>query len=68
MEQQVEAEELSNSILIEISKSSVSRWHEKLQNRYGWFKSENCKNIIFEVSIVYEYIIYHLCNKFKIEV
>jgi len=48
LEQQVEAEELSNSILIEISKSSVTAWHEKLHNRYGWFKSENCKNIIFE--------------------
>jgi len=48
LEQQVEAEELSNSILIEISKTSVTKWHEKLNNRYGWFKSENCKNIIFE--------------------
>ena len=50
LEQQVEAEELSNSILIEISRSSVSKWQEKLNTRYGWNKTENCKNIIFEVS------------------
>ena len=50
LEQQVEAEELSNSVLLEISKSSVGRWQEKLKSKYGWFKTENCKNIIFEVS------------------
>ena len=46
----MEAEELSNSVLLEISKSSVVRWQEKLKSKYGWFKTENCKNIIFEVS------------------
>ena len=46
----MEAEELSNSVLLEISKSSVVRWQEKLKTKYGWFKTENCKNIIFEVS------------------
>ena len=46
----MEAEELSNSVLLEISKSSVVRWQEKLKSKYGWFKTEKCKNIIFEVS------------------
>ena len=49
LEQQVEAEELSNSVLLEISKSSVVSWREKLKTKYGWFKTDNCKNIIFEV-------------------
>ena len=53
----MEAEELSNSILIEISKSSVTAWHEKLHNRYGWFKSENCKNIIFEVQNIWNNLV-----------
>jgi len=48
LDQQVEAEELSNSVLLEISRSSVVRWQEKLQTKYGWFKTDNCKNIIFE--------------------
>ena len=51
LEQQIEAVELSNSILIEISKTAVPRWQEKLKTRYGWFKSNNCKNIIFDVSV-----------------
>ena len=50
LEQQTEAIELANSILIEISKTSVVKWHEKLKTRYGWFKTDNCKNIIFDVS------------------
>ena len=54
MEQQIEAEELSNSILIEISKTSLPRWQEKLEARYGWHKSENCKSIIFEVEHFFE--------------
>lgn len=53
MEQQTEAIELANSILIEVSKTSVTKWHEKLKTRYGWFKTDNCKNIIFDVSFVY---------------
>jgi len=48
LEQQTEAIELANSILIEISKTSVVKWHEKLKTRYGWFKTDNCKNIIFD--------------------
>ena len=34
LEQQIEAEELSNSILIEISKAAVKKWQEKLNNRF----------------------------------
>ena len=49
LDQQVEAEELSNSVLLEISRSSVVKWQGKLQTKYGWFKTDNCKNIIFEV-------------------
>ena len=49
--QQAELEELSNSILIEISKTAVTNWQEKLKTRYGWFKSDNCKHIIFDVNI-----------------
>ena len=45
----MEAEELSNSVLLEISRSSVVKWQGKLQTKYGWFKADNCKNIIFEV-------------------
>jgi len=48
LEQQTEAIELANSILIEVSKTSVTNWHEKLKKRYGWFKTDNCKNIIFD--------------------
>jgi len=48
LENELEATELANSILIEISKTSVARWHEKLKTRYGWFKSDSCKNIIFD--------------------
>ena len=51
LEQQSEAVELNNSILIEISKTAVVKWQEKLKTRYGWFKTNNCKNIIFDVSI-----------------
>ena len=51
LEQQSEAVELNNSILIEISKTAVVKWHEKLKTRYGWFKTNNCKNIIFDVRI-----------------
>ena len=36
LEQQVEAEELSNSILIEVSKVSVKKWEEKLNKRYSF--------------------------------
>ena len=36
---------------LQISKASVKNWQSKLQTRYGWFKKENCKNIIFDVSI-----------------
>ena len=36
LEQQVEAEELSNSILIEVSKVSVKKWEEKLNKRYNF--------------------------------
>ena len=50
LEQQSEAVELNNSILIEISKTAVVKWQEKLKTRYGWFKTNNCKNIIFDVS------------------
>ena len=66
LEQQAEAIELANSVLIEvstamnnataitflfqISKTSVKNWQSKLQTRYGWFKGDNCKNIIFDVS------------------
>ena len=49
LDEQVEAEELSNSVLLEISRSSVVKWQGKLQTKYGWFKTDNCKNIIFEV-------------------
>ena len=38
-------------LLFQISKASVKNWQSKLQTRYGWFKKENCKNIIFDVSI-----------------
>eukprot|EP00092_Neocalanus_flemingeri_P075995 GFUD01094224.1.p1 GENE.GFUD01094224.1~~GFUD01094224.1.p1 ORF type:complete len:743 (-),score=222.03 GFUD01094224.1:579-2807(-) len=48
LEQQVEAVELAQSILIEVSKTSVQKWHEKLKTRYGWFKTDNCKSIIFD--------------------
>ena len=77
LDEQAEAIELANSVLIEvrlfgfltfsqlqfflflaitisslqISKASVKNWQSKLQTRYGWFKKENCKNIIFDVSI-----------------
>ena len=37
---------------MQISKASVKNWQSKLQTRYGWFKKENCKNIIFDVSIL----------------
>ena len=47
--EQAEAEDLANSILIEISAGAVKSWRERLQTRYGWFKSDNCKNLIFEV-------------------
>ena len=74
LDEQAEAIELANSVLIEvrfftfftflhspaqfailllsfqISKASVKNWQSKLQTRYGWFKKENCKNIIFDVS------------------
>lgn len=50
LEQQSEAVELNNSILIEISKTAVVKWQEKLKTRYGWFKTNNCKSIIFDVS------------------
>ena len=39
-------------LLLQISKASVKNWQSKLQTRYGWFKTENCKNIIFDVSIL----------------
>ena len=26
------------------------KWQEKLRTRYGWFKSDSCKHIIFDVS------------------
>jgi len=48
LDEQAEAIELANSVLIEISKASVKNWQSKLQTRYGWFKKENCKNIIFD--------------------
>jgi len=48
LEHQSDSVELANSILIEISKTSVSKWQEKLKTRYGWFKSSDCKNIIFD--------------------
>jgi len=48
LSEQAEAIELANSILIEVSKGSVLRWQEKLKNKYGWFKTANCKNIIFD--------------------
>ena len=48
--EQAEAEDLANSILIEISAGAVKSWRERLQTRYGWFKSDNCKNLIFEVT------------------
>merc|ERR1712029_821642 len=48
LEQKVEEAELTNSILIEISKTAISKWQEKLKTRYGWFKTDNCKNIIFD--------------------
>ena len=38
--------------LLQISKASVKNWQSKLQTRYGWFKKENCKNIIFDVSFL----------------
>ena len=47
----MEEAELNNSILIEISKTAVPKWQEKLKTRYGWFKTDNCKNIIFDVSL-----------------
>ena len=50
LEQKVEEVELNNSILIEISKTAVPKWQEKLKTRYGWFKSDNCKHLIFDVS------------------
>jgi len=48
LEEQAEAIELANSVLIEISKTSVKEWQSKLQTRYGWSKSDSCKNIIFD--------------------
>ena len=48
LEQQVEAEELSNSILIEISKASVTKWQEKLNNRFDLNFS---KDILFFLQI-----------------
>ena len=48
--QQQQLEELANSILIEISRSAVPKWQEKLRIRYGWFKTDNCNHIIFDVS------------------
>ena len=65
LEQKVEEVELNNSILIEISKTAVSKWQEKLKTRYGWFKSDNCKHLIFDVSHsasenVYVYIVYDI--------
>ena len=50
LEQQVELVELANSILIEISRTAVPRWQERLRARYGWFKADNCRNILFDVS------------------
>ena len=49
---------MNNSILIEISKTAVVKWQEKLRTRYGWFKTNNCKNIIFDVSILSR----HMCS------
>jgi len=46
LEQQVEAEELSNSILIEVSKVSVKKWEEKLNKRY-FFKLKNSPYVNF---------------------
>ena len=54
LEQKIEEAEMNNSILIEISKTAVSKWQEKLKTRYGWFKSDNCKNIIFDVSEIFQ--------------
>ena len=51
LEQKVEEAEFNNSILIEISKTAVPKWQEKLKTRYGWFKSDNCKHLIFDVSL-----------------
>ena len=48
LEQQVEAEELSNSILIEISKASVTKWQEKLNNRFDLNFS---KDVLFFLQI-----------------
>ena len=45
----------------QISKASVKNWQSKLQTRYGWFKKENCKNIIFDVSIP-TFIIFDVSN------
>ena len=49
LQQQAELFEIAHSILIEISKSSVSKWQEKLKTKYGWFKNGDCKHIIFDV-------------------
>ena len=57
--QQQQLEELANSILIEISKSAVPKWQEKLRIRYGWFKTDNCNHIIFDVS---HYILHSTCH------
>ena len=49
LQQQAELFEIAHSILIEISKSAVSKWQEKLKTKYGWFKNGDCKHIIFDV-------------------
>jgi len=48
LESQAEENELANSILIEISKTAVPAWLEKLKRVYGWHKSSDCKCIILE--------------------
>jgi len=48
LERQAEEQELAQSILIEVAPTSVGKWQDKLQKRYGWFKKDNCRNIIFD--------------------
>merc|ERR1719244_2054112 len=43
LEQQAEENELADSILIEISKSAVSKWKEKLLRTYGYSKTSDRK-------------------------
>ena len=49
LEIQAEESELScNSIVIEVSKTSLPKWSEKLKKCYGVPRCENVKNPIFE--------------------